>query len=230
MELPKRVGIAFIILSLAFIFGLWKVANLNLADVLVAWGTLLLAVATFSLIVNSNKQEKQRRKDEANKNNRDRKERYLNEIIQWANDVNSRLYDIGILTGIRYTEERNILFILAGLGVKGKYIKTIAAYIFGNPLTDSIKATGNAMGIYAETIRYFVERKFEISGMPDNERDRLVKELDEAIAEDHRNSKRAIHNSAKEDAIIQKRAESLRDKALITLDICAALKDDLLIK
>lgn len=175
-------------------------------------------------------QEAQRRKDEADKENRDRKERYLNEIIQWANDVNTRVYNISILTGDRYNEDRNTLWILGGLHNKGKYIKTTAEYIFGNPLKDSISDTGQAMSRYAGTIAYFVERELKVFAMPDNERDRIVKELDEAIAEDLRNSKGDIPSFAMEDAIKSECATSMRDKAILTLDICVVLKDDLLNK
>jgi len=54
---------------------------------LVAWGTILLAYATFSLIRHSKEQEDRRRKEEQAKENRDREERWLNEIIEWAIDV-----------------------------------------------------------------------------------------------------------------------------------------------
>jgi len=56
---------------------------------LVAWGTILLAFATFTLIRHSREQEEQRRKDDQAKEKRDNDERLLNEIIQWATDVAS---------------------------------------------------------------------------------------------------------------------------------------------
>ena len=118
-------------------------------------------------------QEKQRRQDENDKENRDRKERYLNEIIQWANEVNTRICDIRILTGDQYREDRNTIWILWGLGNNGKYISTTAEYIFGNPLKDSIMATRDAMGIYALTIVYFIERVFEMPGMAAKKRIKL---------------------------------------------------------
>lgn len=51
---------------------------------LVAWGTLMLAIATFMLIRHSKEQEEQRRETELLKEKRGRKERILNEIIEWA--------------------------------------------------------------------------------------------------------------------------------------------------
>ncbi len=54
---------------------------------LVAWGTILLAFATFQLVQTVTKQEKQRRGDEQAREKRDRKDRLLNEIIEWAEDI-----------------------------------------------------------------------------------------------------------------------------------------------
>lgn len=193
-----------------------------------AMTTLFLAIQAIRTINESNTREQLERNERLQRENRDRKERYLNEIIQWANDVNTQVYDISILTGDRYNENRNTVWILISLANKSKYIRTIAEYIFGNPLKDSIKATGKAISIYGASLTYLVERKFEVLGIPDNERDIIVKELNEAIAED--DSSMGVTSFAMRDAIKRKFAESMRDKAIITLDICAELKDDLLIK
>lgn len=57
---------------------------------LVAWGTILLAFATFSLVRHSKEQEDRRRQEEQAKEKRDIDERLLNEIIEWAIDVLTR--------------------------------------------------------------------------------------------------------------------------------------------
>lgn len=54
---------------------------------LVAWGTILLAFTTFSLVRQSREQESQRQKAEKEKEERDRDEQILNEVIQWAIDT-----------------------------------------------------------------------------------------------------------------------------------------------
>ncbi len=54
---------------------------------LVAWGTILLAYMTYEAIRNSNEREKRRRDDELAKEKRNREERLLNEIIEWAENV-----------------------------------------------------------------------------------------------------------------------------------------------
>jgi len=69
-----------------------------LSSSLVAWGTLMLAAATFALIQHSKQQEGQYREDNIAKENRDRKERLLNEINGWAMDVK----ECGVEKGMSY--------------------------------------------------------------------------------------------------------------------------------
>lgn len=67
----------------------------NFANALVAWGTLMLAFATFLLIRHSKEQENQRRKDEQAREKRDRQERWLNEITVWLRELENRtLYTV----------------------------------------------------------------------------------------------------------------------------------------
>jgi len=54
---------------------------------LATFGTLLLALATILTIKNNNEREAIRRKDELSKESRNREEKWLNEIIEWAIDV-----------------------------------------------------------------------------------------------------------------------------------------------
>ena len=193
------------------------------ASVLVAFMIAILAALTI-------RENKELRREGRRREEYDRKERYLNEIIEWANDLNTHIYGIDILGETRSTEDRKVIWILAGLGNKGKYILAVAERIFGNRLKDSIKATGNAAGIYAESLIYINNRTFEIIGMLQTEIDSIVRELDEAIAEDQRNTTSLEISTTKQDIILQKHAESLRDKAITTLSICAEIKADLLIK
>ena len=62
-----------------------KIAALFMA--LTAFVTLLVVYATFNATKQSNLREETRRKDEIRKENRDRDERLLNEIIEWAVEV-----------------------------------------------------------------------------------------------------------------------------------------------
>ena len=56
----------------------------DLSSSLVAWGTLMLAAATFTLVQHNIKQEGNRRKNELSKEKRDRDVALLNDIIDWA--------------------------------------------------------------------------------------------------------------------------------------------------
>ena len=66
---------------------------------LVAWGTLMLAAATFMLIRHSKELEESRREAELSVEKRDREERLLNEIIEWAMNVfkNSTFNDMATM-------------------------------------------------------------------------------------------------------------------------------------
>ncbi len=85
MKLKRSHAVALVVVSLVLILLLSHYTGY--ANALVAWGTLMLAYATFMLIQNSNEQEKRRREEELAKESRDKKERLLNEIIEWATDV-----------------------------------------------------------------------------------------------------------------------------------------------
>jgi len=65
------IALIFFFVALAFIFLLMQ--NASLANATVAFGTLILALITAISIINANDQSK-----------RDRKERWINEIIEWA--------------------------------------------------------------------------------------------------------------------------------------------------
>lgn len=194
------------------------------------FGTLFLALTMIITLKRNRKENNIMMQANKDKEDRDRRERYLNEIIEWANDLNTRIYGIDILGESRSAEERKTIWILAGLGNKGKYILTMAEYIFGNRLKDSVRTTGSASGIYGESLVYINNRTFEIVGMPKTKIDSIVRELDEAIAEDQRNTTSLKISTTKQDIILQKHAESLRDAAITTLNICAEIKADLLTK
>lgn len=57
------------------------------AMMVTAWTTLYLAYTAFRTIENSNEQEKHRREEDLLKETRERKERWLNEIIEWATQI-----------------------------------------------------------------------------------------------------------------------------------------------
>jgi len=77
----RAAPLFFIIMLVSYFAGDgWRA----IPSALVAWGTILLAFATFTLIRHSRDQEEQRRKDDQAKERRDRDIALLNEIAEWA--------------------------------------------------------------------------------------------------------------------------------------------------
>jgi len=97
----KQYTIALVFFAVAVVFLVILMRNSSLANAMVAFGTLILALITTISIINANDQQK-----------RDRKERWINEIIEWAiNIVNWRSENRGIfrdITTIRSPEEQRL--------------------------------------------------------------------------------------------------------------------------
>lgn len=115
---------------------------------LVAWGTILLAFATFSLVRHSKEQEDRRRQEEQAKERRDRDERFLNEIIEWAVEnikigtpIESAVF-VGAMD--EEAERRLVLNSLASLRNDFRAMIAISLYVsklgltFGEKLQNSI--------------------------------------------------------------------------------------------
>ncbi len=77
------VGALGLFVLLAWVNGEYS----HLGNVISSWAVLLLASFAFVSIWLSNKQTRQHREDEKAKEERDKKERLLNEIIEWATEV-----------------------------------------------------------------------------------------------------------------------------------------------
>jgi len=85
--LPMAIAFYFAILSLMWAANVENSYFQKLPEALVTFGTLVLALAAFRSIKNSNDQEKRRRADELSEERRLRDKDELNEIIDWAVDV-----------------------------------------------------------------------------------------------------------------------------------------------
>lgn len=85
MDIPKLTG-PTILMSILTPLLLLKIFT-NWAAALSTWGTLLLASAAFLAIRNSTTQGQRHRQAELDRENQDRKDRQLNEIIGWAMDI-----------------------------------------------------------------------------------------------------------------------------------------------
>jgi len=90
---PKTVVfviISFIALTAAIFLPDFLISSLP--EKFTAWGTSMLAGATVLLILHNEKIEKRRRIDEKLHEERERKERLLNEIKDWATNFNSKTF------------------------------------------------------------------------------------------------------------------------------------------
>jgi hypothetical protein len=80
----KQYLVPVLLTIIGIVFYLALEANSKAAEAIVAFGTLILALVTALSILNSNEQEKRHREEELARENREKKERLLNEIIEWA--------------------------------------------------------------------------------------------------------------------------------------------------
>ena len=140
------VFIAFLIIWLAYTVFILK-NDPGLANAYVAIGTLILAIVTALLvgftwlnIKNSSEREK-----------RDRKERLLNEIIEWVTEIQTISLDINIpVTGKPFTQleakriEANVLLRYGIPFSKNEYIRAIVCETFKEELQNDVENTINA--------------------------------------------------------------------------------------
>ena len=116
-----------------------------LAQGLVAFGTLALAVATGMLIWYGREQEKQRRADAQKTEERERKERLINEVIEWAFEIKKAPSEVGIpledaLYAKRITQlDLNTILRYTVPFVRMTYIRTIVSRIFPTELKDDVE-------------------------------------------------------------------------------------------
>jgi len=142
LGLPIAIAFYFIILSFMWAVNVEDSYFQKLPEALVTFGTLMLAFAAFWSIKSRNEQEQQRRKDEAEKENRDRNERWLNEIIQWAADTvtSTSLSDIRLISLKGKELAGGLHSAIYPLKSKGQYIKHLSA-AFDSSLENAVQKT-----------------------------------------------------------------------------------------
>lgn len=143
------------------------------ANVLVSgaatFGTLFLALVAIITIKNNNEREKQRRKDELEKENRDRKERYIDVIIEWAIDVPSfGLKDYSNFASITHNLQiftiaynRSNLLGLKAINIKGDDIEKLS-HIFNDKLEAAVKELREELNKYIEVLEEDTGGKLDI--------------------------------------------------------------------
>ena len=84
----RKQDITIFIFAL-IVYGFYQVlkSDPSTRDAILAFATVIMAFAAFWAIQSANSREENRQKFELNKEDRERKERLLNEIIEWAIDV-----------------------------------------------------------------------------------------------------------------------------------------------
>ncbi|MDP2730677.1 MAG: hypothetical protein Q8O55_09350 [Dehalococcoidales bacterium] len=139
-----------------------KVAALFMA--VTALVTLFLALATFNATEQSNLREQEHRRDEIDRENRDRKERLLNEIIEWAIDVPT--YGVkeysnfaALIDNPRMLKMyfRNILLGCRALNIKGEHIRIIS-HSFNDELDNVVQELGKGLGDYIEYLEKSMDK------------------------------------------------------------------------
>ncbi len=126
------IGLIFAVFFLVLIVVLLQFTGL--ANVVIAWATLMLAFAVFMFIQHSKEQDKRRRKDEQ-----------LKEIMEWVDAV---LKHCAIYSqDLEYASRYEFLSAVTELSLKTDYITSIAEG-FGNKLSDPL---GNVTDIFAQT-------------------------------------------------------------------------------
>jgi hypothetical protein len=123
----RQYAIALVFFAIAVVFLVVLMRNSSLANAMVAFGTLILALITTLSIINANDQAK-----------RDRRERWINEIIDWAiNIVNWRSENRGVFRDIstikspeeqrlhRYAHIIELKETLAGMRGRNQYAEKI---------------------------------------------------------------------------------------------------------
>lgn len=151
--LPIAIAFYFIILSLMWTANVEDSYFQKLPEALVAFGTLMLALAAFWSIKGSNEQEERRRRDEVEREKRDRNEQWLNEIIQWATDTvtATEIGDIRIVPLEGKQLVGGLYATASPLKSRSQYIKHLAS-TFDSSLEDAMQKASSTLESYISSL------------------------------------------------------------------------------
>jgi len=143
---------------------------------LATFGTLLLALATILTIKNNNEREAIRRKDELSKESRERRERLLNEIIEWATQVLECARDKASLQLVFSKSELvSTTVTQAGFNIlawRAVHIGAIAASI-GQGLQDAVEDTRTLIRQHSKLLSLSANEKVKHSTAIGRHRDKI---------------------------------------------------------
>ncbi len=174
--LSLLLGVIFSVIFISFVYSVSR--DPNLSQALVALGTLILALVTSLTIINSNEREK-----------RQRKERLLNEIIEWATDVLRCCHQFEIpLLGSGSGElllrriEANRVTKLGEIACTSQYLMVVASKM-NTELFDTIQSVVKEIGKTREVLmeRANIETKLDEGKVKQKEVDNIVAKYDEQL-------------------------------------------------
>ena len=159
---------------------------------------------------------------------KDKKEKLLNDIIEWANDVNTQFQNLTIFEPDLFNTFFKSSMVALGLSNKGWFMKLIAETSLKNEeLKYSISSTGKAIGIFGASLRYLSDRvisgEFLMMKLSKKQKEKFTNELD-VLLESY------IKTKYIKDIVTKtgKLEENMRKKAMKTLEVCANIKNKLL--
>ena len=127
----KQVCVITVLVVIGILFYLTLKENTEASGAIIAFGTLILALVTALSILNAVDREKS-----------DRKERLLNEIIDWAEDMaNIETYLTDLCESVRLDKDKvfsksceQLYYEIEGIRLKGEYIKIISEKVLSDSL------------------------------------------------------------------------------------------------
>lgn len=182
-KIPRRLGGMAVFVFGSFLFLYAYIAEFD--RVLTVWATLILAaVAVFSFEESRRLREENRQREE-----RERKERLLNEIIDWATDVLRCCHQFEIpITGSVNGElllrriEANRVTKLGEIACTSQYLMVVASKI-NTEVFDAIRSVVKNIGKTREVLmeRVDIETKLDIGKVKQEEIDNIVAKYDEQL-------------------------------------------------
>lgn len=198
-------------------------------DTIIGLSTIAVAVSAVIAL----RHNTQLKKDAVARENRDRIERILNEIIQWSNDLFTEISDVNTLTGSREERYNSIAVKLVGINNKGRYIYELTREVFGkSDLPRLLRSLGKTSAITSSSLKYIIGMGFtQLLTSGETRQDEIaeiINNMNIALEKDRKTTEQCKPSTKEVDAIVRGFENDIR---LCTMDIsalCAQLKASLL--
>lgn len=195
------LGLIFSIIFISFVYSVQR--DPNLSQALVAFGTLILALVTSLTILNSREQEK-----------RDRKERLLNEIIEWATEATrTAIFRQTIISHELWETMLKYKYSIS----RGKYIEGIVLSSFPS-LLSLFRSTLSKLDSALLITQKFAEKNANKSDLLDCEK-QVAESVEKLIEEAARIKTKDIGKEEEEEENVSKEVETTASRELALKDI-----------